>query len=263
MLKLDKVIKKFNPTGNAADLKIALNELSVQIKEGEFVTIIGGNGSGKSTFINTVCGVYSADGGSVYIDNEDVTKMPEYKRSYLIGKVAQDPYQGTAAQMSIVENMSLAKRRDQKKRLKWGFSKEDSDLFQDKLKSLDLGLENRLNARIGVLSGGQRQAITLLMATLNKPKVLFLDEHTAALDPKTANTVLQLTDKLVRENNLTTVMVTHNMKDAIKYGDRLLMFNNGKIVYDVSGEEKSSLTVEQLLKKFENTVVFNDSDILA
>lgn len=263
MLSVQNVSMVFNPTGNPQDIKVALNDLSVDIHEGEFVTIIGGNGSGKSTFFNTVSGVYKPTSGRIFIDGEDVTKLNEYKRAYLIGKVAQDPYQGTAPNMSILENMSIAMRRNKSKTLKWGFNKKHTMMFMEKISSLGLGLESRMSAKIGTLSGGQRQAVTLLMATLQKPKLLFLDEHTAALDPKTAKTVLMLTDKIVKENNLTAVMVTHNMKDAIKYGNRLLMFNNGKIIYDVKGEEKANLTVEDLLKKFEGQVEFSDKDILA
>lgn len=261
MLEANGLLKVFNRSGNAADVKIALNDLSVKINDGDFVTIIGGNGSGKSTFFNTVSGVYIPESGTIKIKGEDVTKMTEYKRSYFIGKVAQDPYQGTAHDMSILENMSIAMRRNRRKTLRWGFNKKDNALFKEKLSMLGLGLENRMSSKIGTLSGGQRQAVTLLMATLQRPDVLFLDEHTAALDPKTAKTVLELTDSIVKENHLTAVMVTHNMRDAIKYGNRLLMFNNGKIIYDVSGEEKKKLTVEDLLRKFEN-VEFSDKDIL-
>ena len=261
MLCVNDVVKVFNRNGNKEDIKVALDKLSVSIKEGEFVTIIGGNGSGKSTFFNTVSGVYIPDEGSIVIDSSDITKVPEYKRAKYIGRVAQDPYQGTAQNMSIVENMSIAYRRARTRTLKWGFDKNDTVMFKEKLSELNLGLENRINTKIGLLSGGQRQAVTLLMATLDRPDILFLDEHTAALDPKTAKTVLELTDRIVRDNKLTAVMVTHNMRDAIKYGDRLLMFNNGKIIYDVSGEEKKNLTVEALLKKFED-VEFSDKDIL-
>ncbi len=262
ILHVSNVVKKFNPTGNPLDLKIALNGIDVKIKEGEFVTIIGGNGSGKSTFFNTVSGVYIPEDGNIFINSMDVTKLPEYKRAFYIGRVAQDPYQGTAHNMSILENMSIAMRRNKKKSLRWGFNVANTELFTKQIEELELGLENRMTSKIGTLSGGQRQAVTLLMATLQRPDVLFLDEHTAALDPKTAKTVLELTDKIVKENNLTAVMVTHNMKDAIKYGNRLLMFNNGKIIYDVSGPEKENLTVEELLRKFENKVEFSDKDIL-
>lgn len=261
ILNVCGVVKKFNPTGNPEDLKIALKGINVSIKEGEFVTIIGGNGSGKSTFFNTVSGVFKPEAGEIFINARNVTKLPEYKRAKFIGRVAQDPYQGTAPNMSILENMAIAKRRNKKKRLVWGFNKQDTEVFREKLATLGLDLEKRMNTKIGSLSGGQRQAVTLLMSALERPDVLFLDEHTAALDPKTAKKVLDLTDSIVHDNNLTTIMVTHNMKDAIKYGDRLLMFNNGNVIYDVSGEEKKNLTVEELLKKFEN-VDFSDKDIL-
>ncbi len=261
MLQVSDAYKVFNKSGNKEDLKVALNHMNVDIKEGEFVTIIGGNGSGKSTFFNCVSGVYILDDGKILINGEDVTKTKEYKRAKYIGRVAQDPYQGTAQNMSILENMSIASRRNRRKTLKWGFNKKETKEYKKLLSSLNLGLENRINTKIGLLSGGQRQAVTLLMATIKRPELLFLDEHTAALDPKTAKTVLELTEQIVENNNLTTVMVTHNMKDAIRYGNRLLMFNNGKCIYDVSGEEKKNLTVEMLLKKFEN-VEFTDKDIL-
>lgn len=261
MLEVCDAYKVFNKSGNKEDLKVALNHMNIDIKEGEFVTIIGGNGSGKSTFFNCVSGVYILDDGKIIINGSDVTKTKEYKRAKYIGRVAQDPYQGTAQNMSILENMSIASRRNRRKTLKWGFDKKETKEYKKLLSTLNLGLENRINTKIGLLSGGQRQAVTLLMATLKRPELLFLDEHTAALDPKTAKTVLELTEKIVEKNNLTTVMVTHNMKDAIRYGNRLLMFNNGKCIYDVSGEEKKNLTVEALLKKFEN-VEFTDKDIL-
>lgn len=261
MLEAKDLYKVFNRSGNKEDLKVALNKLSVTINEGEFVTIIGGNGSGKSTFFNIISGVFPVDSGSINIKGLDVTKDKEYKRARYIGRVTQDPYQGTAQNMSILENMSIACRRNRMKTLRWGFDRKNTTLFKEKLSTLGLGLENRMSTKIGLLSGGQRQAVTLLMATLQRPDVLFLDEHTAALDPKTAKTVLELTNKVVCEEKLTCVMVTHNMKDAIKYGNRLLMFNNGKVIYDVSGEEKRNLTVEDLLNKFED-VEFSDKDIL-
>jgi len=261
MLKVSHATKVFNRSGNKEDVKVALNDMSIDIKDGEFVTIIGGNGSGKSTFFNCVSGVYKLEDGQIFINGKDVTKTPEYLRARYIGRVAQDPYQGTAQNMSILENLSIASRRNRRKTLRWGFNASNTKKYKELLKPLNLGLERRMGTKIGLLSGGQRQAVTLLMATLERPDVLFLDEHTAALDPKTAKTVLELTDHIVKTNHLTTVMVTHNMKDAIKYGNRLLMFNNGKCIYDVSGEEKKNLTVEALLKKFEN-VEFTDKDIL-
>ena len=261
MLEVSGLTKIFNPTGNPNDVKVALDHIDLKIKKGEFVTIIGGNGSGKSTFFNTVSGTYIPDEGYIQINGHDVTRYKEHKKAKYIGRVAQDPYQGTAPDMSILENMNIAKRRPRRRTLLWGFKKSDTEAYKEMVSNLGLGLEKRLTSKIGLLSGGQRQSITLLMATLEKPDILFLDEHTAALDPKTARKVLTLTDKIVRENHLTTVMVTHNMRDAIKYGNRLLMFNNGHIIYDVSGEEKQKLTVEDLLQKFED-VDFSDKDIL-
>lgn len=245
-------------------MKIALNDISIDIEDGEFVTIIGSNGSGKSTFLNVINGIHLVDKGKILIDNIDVTKMRDYKRSKYIGVVFQDPMQGTSANMSILENLLIASRRTRASTLSWGFSKEKEKSFAAMLSRFNLGLEDRLNQRMGQLSGGQRQAVTLLMATLESPKILLLDEHTAALDPKTAKTVLELTDTIVKENQLTTIMITHNMRDAIKYGNRLLMFNDGKIVYDVKGEEKKKLTIEDLLKKFDaNNAVISDEMLLA
>lgn len=250
MLKLENVTKVFNLTGNVEDKRIALNDLSLEIEDGDFVTVVGGNGSGKSTLMNIISGAYMPDHGKIYIDNIDVTNEKEYKRAKYLGRVFQDPMMGTASNMSIIENLELAIRRGKKRGLKWGFKKENETLFKNILGNLNLGLETRLNQKVGLLSGGQRQAVTLLMATLEKPKLLLLDEHTAALDPKTAASVLDLTDKIVTENKLTTLMITHNMRDAIKYGNRLIMMYNGKVVLDVKGEEKENLTVEFLLNKF-------------
>lgn len=265
MLKLNNITKVFNKDLNPEDIKIALDNVSLEIKEGEFVTIIGGNGSGKSTLLNVISGSQIPDQGSVVIDGVDVTKLKEYKRSKYIGIVFQNPLLGTAANMNLEENLSIASRRAKKKGLKWGFSKETSKQFQEKLASLNLGLENRLNNKIGLLSGGQRQAVTLLMATIDQPKVLLLDEHTAALDPKTAKRVLELTNEIVTQDNLTTLMITHNMRDALKYGNRILMLNNGRIIFDASGEEKSKLTIEDLLKKFDasDDVELTDKMLLA
>lgn len=265
MLKLHNITKVFNKDLNPEDVKVALDNVSLEIKEGEFVTVIGGNGSGKSTLLNVISGSITPDQGSVIIDDVDVTKLKEYKRSKYIGIVFQDPLLGTAANMNLEENLSIASRRAKKKGLKWGFNKETSKQFQEKLASLNLGLENRLNNKIGLLSGGQRQAVTLLMATIDRPKVLLLDEHTAALDPKTAKRVLELTNEIVIENNLTTLMITHNMRDALKYGNRILMLNNGRIIFDASGEEKSKLTIEDLLKKFDasDDVELTDKMLLA
>lgn len=251
MLKLENGLKIFNLTGHEEDQRIAMDHLNLEIEEGEWVTIIGGNGSGKSTLMNVISGVHQLDSGSIYIDGEDVTKLPEHKRAKYLGRVFQDPNMGTAGMISIEENMSIASRRMRKNTLKWGFHKDERKKYYEMIKSLNLGLEDRLLQKVGLLSGGQRQAITLLMATLETPKILLLDEHTAALDPKTARIVLEITEKIVTENKLTTLMITHNMRDAIKYGDRLIMMYGGKIIYDVKGEDKKKLTVEFLLNKFE------------
>ena len=251
MLKLTNITKTFDLTGNASDIRIALDNVSLEISDGEFVTIIGGNGSGKSTLMNIISGALLSDTGSIEIDNNDVTNLSEHKRAKFLGRVFQDPNMGTAGNMSILENMELAFRRDKPKTLKWGFKKEHFNIFLDSLARLNLGLENRLEQKVRLLSGGQRQALTLLMATLNKPKILLLDEHTAALDPKTAKKVLTLTNDIVTKEKMTTIMITHNMRDAIRYGNRLIMMYNGKIIFDVKGEEKSKLTVEELLDKFD------------
>lgn len=251
MLKLENIYKTFNP--GTINEKKALNGLNIQLNEGDFVTVIGGNGAGKSTMLNMIAGVYPVDSGSVIIDGTDVTKMPEHKRAKFLGRVFQDPMMGTATDMEIVENLALANRRGKARTIKWGVNQKETAHYKEILASLELGLEERLTSKVGLLSGGQRQALTLLMATLKKPKVLLLDEHTAALDPKTAKKVLDITQKIVAENNLTTIMITHNMKDAIRIGNRLIMMNNGKIIYDVSGEEKKNLTTAQLLEKFKTS----------
>ena len=251
MLKIENGLKEFNLTGHAEDKRTAMDHLNLEIEEGEWVTIIGGNGSGKSTLMNVISGVHQLDSGNVYIDGIDVTKLPEHKRAQYLGRVFQDPNMGTAGMISIEENMSIASRRMKKQTLKWGFHKEEREKYRKMIASLNLGLEDRLLQKVGLLSGGQRQAITLLMATLQTPKILLLDEHTAALDPKTARIVLEITEEIVTKNKLTTLMITHNMKDAIKYGDRLIMMYGGKIIYDVKGEEKKNLTVDVLLNKFE------------
>ncbi|MBE6882628.1 MAG: ABC transporter ATP-binding protein [Oscillospiraceae bacterium] len=248
MLDIKGVFKTFNP-GSITEKK-ALRGIDLHLEEGDFVTIIGGNGAGKSTMLNAIAGVWPIDEGSIFIDGKDVTAVPEHKRASLLGRVFQDPMTGTAANMQIEENLALAARRGKKRGLGWEVTKAEREKYHDMLVSLDLGLENRLAAKVGLLSGGQRQALTLMMATMVKPKLLLLDEHTAALDPKTAAKVLEITDKVVTENNLTALMVTHNMSDAIKHGNRLIMMNEGRIVYDVSGEEKKNLTVEDLMKKF-------------
>lgn len=251
MLKISGVYKTFNP--GTVNEKHALNGIDLTLEEGDFVTVIGGNGAGKSTMLNMVAGVYPVDCGTITIDGEDVTKYPEYKRAKHVGRVFQDPMTGTAANMQIIENLALSARRGKKRSLKSGVTKKEKAEYREILKSLDLGLEDRLTSKVGLLSGGQRQAVTLLMATLKKPKVLLLDEHTAALDPKTAQKVLQLTEQIVAEHNLTTIMITHNMNDAIQIGNRLIMMNDGKIIYDVKGEEKKKLTTEDLLEKFKMT----------
>ena len=248
MLKISNVHKTFNP--GTINEKKALNGIDLTLNEGDFVTVIGGNGAGKSTMLNMIAGVYPVDCGSIVIDGVDVTKLPEHKRAKYIGRVFQDPMTGTAADMQIVENLALASRRGQRRGLGPGVKHKEKAEYVELLASLDLGLEDRLTSKVGLLSGGQRQAVTLLMATLRKPKLLLLDEHTAALDPKTAKKVLDLTEKIVSENNLTTIMITHNMKDAIAIGNRLIMMNDGKIIYDVSGEEKKNLKVQDLLDLF-------------
>ena len=248
MLKINNVYKTFN--ANTVNEKKVFEGLSLTLNEGDFVTVIGGNGAGKSTMLNVVSGAIIPDDGTVTIDGVDVTKLPEHKRAKYIGRVFQDPRMGTATDMWVEENMSIADSRGMRRGLKWAITNKDREKYKKQLALLDLGLEDRLSTKMGLLSGGQRQAVTLLMATMKKPKLLLLDEHTAALDPKTAAKVLEITDKLITENNLTALMVTHNMKDAIAHGNRLVMMNAGKIIIDVSGEEKKKLTVETLLDAF-------------
>ena len=249
MLKLDNICKTFNP--GTINEKKALQNLSLTLKPGDFVTVIGGNGAGKSTMLNAIAGVWPVDSGSITIDGINVTGECEHKRAAYIGRVFQDPMLGTAPNMQIEENLALAMRRGRRRGLRWGVTKAEREQYRDRLKGLGLGLEDRMTAKVGLLSGGQRQALTLLMASLKQPKLLLLDEHTAALDPKTADKVLALSDQIVQENNLTTLMITHNMKDAIKYGNRLIMMYEGHIIYDVSGEEKKKLQVSDLLAKFQ------------
>lgn len=249
MLEIKDVHKTFNP--GTINEKVALDGVNLNLNPGDFVTIIGGNGAGKSTTLNAIAGVWPIDQGQIIIDGTDISGLSEHKRATYLGRVFQDPMVGTAATMSIEENMAIAARRGKKRGFGWGITKQERDDFREKLKELDLGLEDRLSSRVGLLSGGQRQAVTLLMATLKQPKLLLLDEHTAALDPKTAAKVLGLSDKLIQENNLTAMMVTHNMKDAIAHGNRLIMMHEGKVIYDVSGEEKRNLHVSDLLAKFE------------
>ena len=258
MLKIENVKKIFN--AGTINEKVALNGLNLELKEGDFVTVIGGNGAGKSTMLNAVAGVYPVDEGHIYIGGVDVTKLPEYKRARYIGRVFQDPMMGTAATMQIEENLALAARRGTARTLRVGITKQEREEYREQLKILDLGLEDRMTAKVGLLSGGQRQALTLLMATLKRPQLLLLDEHTAALDPKTASKVLEATQKIVEKSNLTTMMITHNMRDAIQYGNRLIMMYNGHIVVDVSGEEKKDLTVEQLLNLFSQASGSDEAD---
>ena len=248
MLKLENVWKTFNP--GTINEKVALQCLNLTMEEGDFVTVIGGNGAGKSTMLNAVAGVFGVDSGKILIDGVDVTNLPEYKRAKYIGRVFQDPMMGTAATMQIEENLALAARRGQSRTLRSGITRTERESYREQLKILGLGLENRMTAKVGLLSGGQRQALTLLMATLQKPKLLLLDEHTAALDPKTAAKVLDATQRIVEKDYLTTLMITHNMRDAIAYGNRLIMMYDGHVVVDVSGEEKKNLTVEHLLSLF-------------
>ena len=249
MLKLENINITFNK--NTANERKALQHIDLDVADGDFVTVIGSNGAGKSTTLNAIAGVWSVDEGKIIIDGVDITKLSEHKRALYLGRVFQDPMTGTAATMSIEENMAIAARRGERRGLGWGITKKERERYKEALKELDLGLEDRLTSKVGLLSGGQRQAITLLMASIKKPKLLLLDEHTAALDPKTAAKVLEISDKIIAENHLTAMMVTHNMKDAIKYGNRLIMMYEGHIIYDVSGEEKKKLQVSDLLAKFQ------------
>jgi len=249
MLEIKNLVKIFNK--GTINERVALNGVNLTLNDGDFVTVIGGNGAGKSTILNAVAGVWPVDEGSIVLNGHDITGLPEYKRAKYIGRVFQDPMMGTAATMQIEENLALAKRRGQSRGLKSGITGKERNEYKELLKSLDLGLEDRLTSKVGLLSGGQRQAVTLLMASLKKPDLLLLDEHTAALDPKTAKKVLEISENIIREHNLTALMVTHNMKDAIAYGNRLIMMSEGKIIYDVSGEEKKNLKVSDLLQKFE------------
>ena len=249
MLTISHVRKTFNK--GTINEKKALQGINLHLNPGDFVTVIGGNGAGKSTMLNMIAGVYPIDSGKIEIDGVNISREPEHKRARYIGRVFQDPMRGTAAGMQIQENLALALRRGRRRGLSWGVKKEELDFYREALTRLDLGLQTRMTSKVGLLSGGQRQALTLLMATLEKPKLLLLDEHTAALDPKTAKKVLELTDEIIREQELTALMVTHNMKDAIQYGNRLIMMHEGRIIYDVVGEEKKNLQVEDLLKKFE------------
>lgn len=248
MLNISNLQKTFNP--GTINAKTALNGLNLHLNDGDFVTVIGGNGAGKSTMLNAIAGVWKPDYGTIQIDGVDVTNMPEHQRAKFLGRVFQDPMKGTSPDMEIAENLAIAARRGTKRKLVWGVRKSEREEYRKLLATLELGLEDRLSSKVGLLSGGQRQAVTLLMATLNRPKLLLLDEHTAALDPKTAAKVLELTDQIVQKNQLTTLMITHNMKDAITHGNRLIMMHAGRVIVDVSGEEKKKLTVEHLLELF-------------
>ena len=249
MLELKNISKTFN--AGTVNQKVALNGLNLTMNEGDFVTVIGGNGAGKSTMLNAIAGVFQVDTGKILIDGVDVTALPEYKRAKYIGRVFQDPMMGTAATMQIEENLALAARRGKKRTLRWGVTKAEREEYHELLKTLGLGLEDRMTSKVGLLSGGQRQALTLLMATIKQPKLLLLDEHTAALDPKTAKNVLTLTQKIIAENHLTAMMVTHNMKDALEYGNRTIMMHEGKIILDIDAETKKRIHVEDLLVMFE------------
>lgn len=264
MLELINLKKAFNP--GTINEKKALTGVSIKLEDGDFVTIIGGNGAGKSTTLNAIAGVWPVDEGSIIINDQNVTGLSEHQRAKYIGRVFQDPMTGTAATMEIQENLALAARRGQNRTLRWGITRREKEEYHELLKTLGLGLEDRMTSKVGLLSGGQRQALTLLMATLKKPQILLLDEHTAALDPKTAAKVLQLSDEIIAANHLTAMMVTHNMANAIEYGNRLIMMNNGRIIYDVKGEEKKNLTVDDLMKKFEEasgTTLNNDRMLLS
>ena len=258
MLELKNIYKTFN--AGTVNEKRALAGLNLTLNDGDFVTVIGGNGAGKSTMLNAVAGTWPVDAGQILIGGTDVTHLPEYKRAKFIGRVFQDPMMGTAPTMQIEENLALAARRGQSRGLRWGITKTERADYRELLRDLDLGLEDRLTSKVGLLSGGQRQALTLLMAALKRPKLLLLDEHTAALDPKTAAKVLELSDRFVEENHLTTMMVTHNMKDAIAHGNRLIMMYEGRIVIDVAGEEKKKLTVPQLLELFSKVSGSDEAD---
>ena len=264
MLEISNIFKTFNP-GTITEKK-ALQAVTLKLEDGDFATVIGGNGAGKSTLMNSIAGTYPVDKGSISIDGTDITKWPEHRRAKLIGRVFQDPMMGTAAGMHIEENLSIASRRGKTPSLRWGAPKSQREVYKEMLKSLGLGLENRLESKVGLLSGGQRQAVTLLMATMAEPRLLLLDEHTAALDPKTAEQVLKITTDIVEERHLTTLMITHNMKDALRCGNRLIMMNDGRILIDVKGDDKKNLTVPDLLKMFEKAAgseMDNDSLLLS
>lgn len=263
MLKISHISKTFNK--GTINEKQALRDLNLHLEPGDFVTVIGGNGAGKSTMLNAVAGVWPVDEGSILLDGQDITALPEHKRAGLIGRVFQDPMMGTAPNMQLEENLALALRRGDRRGLRWGVTNAEREEYREKLKTLGLGLEDRMTAKVGLLSGGQRQALTLLMASLKKPKLLLLDEHTAALDPATAAKVLELSDSIIQENSLTAMMITHNMKDAIRHGNRIIMMNEGHIILDIRGEEKQRLTKQELMEKFaeiSGTQIENDQVLL-
>lgn len=262
MLRVNGVTKIFN--AKTVNENVALDNVNFELEKGEFVTLIGGNGSGKSTLLNCIAGVHPVDKGTIIIDGKNVTNLSEHKRAFMLGRVFQDPVMGTASNMGIEENLALALRRGQRRGLAWGIKKEERENYKKLLKKLGLGLENRLSIKVGLLSGGQRQALTLLMATLKEPKLLLLDEHTAALDPKTAQKVLKLSNRIIKESHLTTLMVTHNMRDALKHGNRLMMMHEGRIILDIRGKEKEKLTVENLLDRFGDASgeEFTDDEVL-
>ena len=263
MLKVESISKVFNK--DTVNEKKAITNLNLHLNEGDFLTIIGSNGAGKSTLLNCIAGTYQIDDGSIVLDGNDITKLKQFERAKYIARVFQDPLLGTAADMEIQENLSLALHRGEKRNLRYGITNKEKELFKQNLSLLNLHLEDRLTSKVGLLSGGQRQGLTLLMATIKKPSLLLLDEHTAALDPITARNVLEITDKLVNENHITTIMVTHNMQDAIDYGNRLIMMNDGKIIFDISGEQKKKLKKEDLINKFAqitNSELNNDAMLL-
>ena len=254
MLEIQGISKTFNP--GTVNEKVAIQDLSLTLNDGDFVTVIGGNGAGKSTLLNLIAGVFPVDCGSIRLNGRELTRLPEYKRAKYLGRVFQDPMTGTAATMNIEENLALAARRGQRRTLGWGVTRKEQAEFRTRLSSLELGLEDRMTSKVGLLSGGQRQALTLLMASLQRPELLLLDEHTAALDPKTAAKVLALSDEIIREGDLTAMMITHNMRDALAYGNRLIMMDAGHVALDVSGEEKKKLTVQDLMNAFSQASSF-------
>ena len=264
MLRIDNIYKTFHLDNNPENDKHALQGVSLTIEEGDFITVIGSNGSGKTTLLNSISGIFPVDSGHIYLDDQDITKKKDYQRAQYVGRVFQDPMQGTIADMSLFENLSIASRRGAKQSpFRWALSSNQREAFKDLLRPLGLGLEDRLETPMGTFSGGQRQAVTLLMASMSHPKILLLDEHTAALDPKTAKTIMELTDKIISETKTPALMITHNMKDAIKYGNRLIMMDGGKIIYDCRGEEKAKLTIEDLIKLFSSIGEVPDTVLLS